>query len=490
MSDQTSAARAWRAGAAACAAVWAGAAHAAVLPVYLSARTQIQARANFSGAFNLPNSAFFTNATPVLTDPLSPSSPVTVAFKVAVIGSTGTQGIWRGANGVGSIVYTSPVDGFVSDASINNGRRVAFALDFTSASNGVWVVEPSNSANRQISTINPASLSSFGSPLINDAGRIGMRALIGLVAQGFYAWAPDPAPTGTFTQLAAESPVGAPPPPGPFSFLFTPSFNSEGDIAGKARVGDLGQTGNERPDEIRVFHAGVSGTLIARDRDGDPLSNFASFDNSVALSDGGVVAFIATLVSPANTRAVYISDGGPPVEIARQGVNGVGNIEFFSPSINERGQVAFRAFDSGGQRAIWVGDGAALRVVAHQNDLVTIDGGQTAQISENNPGDPCFGGSPRMNSRGDVVFSAALIPPGQFGVELGSGCFVARAILPGDTNASDSVNFADLNTVLGQFGQTGAIGGGAGSLSGDVNFDGAVNFADLNIVLSNFGMSI
>lgn len=59
------------------------------------------------------------------------------------------------------------------------------------------------------------------------------------------------------------------------------------------------------------------------------------------------------------------------------------------------------------------------------------------------------------------------------------GC---RAACPGDTNASGTVNFADLNTVLGQFGQSGS------GLSGDVNFDGVVNFADLNIVLGNFGL--
>ena len=53
---------------------------------------------------------------------------------------------------------------------------------------------------------------------------------------------------------------------------------------------------------------------------------------------------------------------------------------------------------------------------------------------------------------------------------------------PGDTNGDRIVNFADLNTVLGQFGQS-------GSLPGDVNGDGVVNFTDLNIVLANFGTS-
>jgi hypothetical protein len=52
---------------------------------------------------------------------------------------------------------------------------------------------------------------------------------------------------------------------------------------------------------------------------------------------------------------------------------------------------------------------------------------------------------------------------------------------PGDTNGDNIVNFADLNTVLAQFGQTGQ------GLAGDVNGDEAVNFTDLNLVLTNFG---
>lgn len=55
--------------------------------------------------------------------------------------------------------------------------------------------------------------------------------------------------------------------------------------------------------------------------------------------------------------------------------------------------------------------------------------------------------------------------------------------IPGDTNGDCTVNFADLNNVLSQFGQAGF------GLIGDVNGDGLVNFQDLNVVLSYFGQS-
>lgn len=50
----------------------------------------------------------------------------------------------------------------------------------------------------------------------------------------------------------------------------------------------------------------------------------------------------------------------------------------------------------------------------------------------------------------------------------------------GDANGDNQVNFTDLNAVLSDFGQSGAV-------PGDINGDGTVNFTDLNIVMSKFG---
>lgn len=57
-----------------------------------------------------------------------------------------------------------------------------------------------------------------------------------------------------------------------------------------------------------------------------------------------------------------------------------------------------------------------------------------------------------------------------------------RNALPGDANGDGVVDFADLNIVLSNFGDTGAPGD-----PGDLNGDGVVNFVDLNLVLSGFG---
>lgn len=75
---------------------------------------------------------------------------------------------------------------------------------------------------------------------------------------------------------------------------------------------------------------------------------------------------------------------------------------------------------------------------------------------------------------------------GNTGADASDANFRIAGSCAGDTNGDGLRNFADLNTVLSQFGQSSS--GAAGFLGGDANGDGAVNFADLNLVLSNFGV--
>ncbi len=58
----------------------------------------------------------------------------------------------------------------------------------------------------------------------------------------------------------------------------------------------------------------------------------------------------------------------------------------------------------------------------------------------------------------------------------------AGCVITADTNGDNVVNFTDLNTVLGAFGQTGP------GNPADVNGDEVVNFVDLNAVLAEFGL--
>ena len=89
-----------------------------------------------------------------------------------------------------------------------------------------------------------------------------------------------------------------------------------------------------------------------------------------------------------------------------------------------------------------------------------------------------FGGTATF---GDVTFSSS----GNQDIWVASLPPFAAASIPGDLNGDGVVNFADLNIVLSNFGNTGE----PGAVPGDANDDGVVNFADLNVVLTNFGQS-
>ena len=56
--------------------------------------------------------------------------------------------------------------------------------------------------------------------------------------------------------------------------------------------------------------------------------------------------------------------------------------------------------------------------------------------------------------------------------------------LAGDINGDGTVDLADLSTLLGNFGTS-----GAGPEDGDTNGDGTVDLSDLTVVLSDFGQS-
>ncbi|MEQ8850693.1 MAG: hypothetical protein RIB32_02810 [Phycisphaerales bacterium] len=85
----------------------------------------------------------------------------------------------------------------------------------------------------------------------------------------------------------------------------------------------------------------------------------------------------------------------------------------------------------------------------------------------------------RIDAPGVYVFTATCTD---------SGCtrqdvvVVSETSVPGDADGNLTVDFADLNAILQQWGQTVAPGEGA-----DLTGDGAVDFDDLNIILQNWG---
>lgn len=129
---------------------------------------------------------------------------------------------------------------------------------------------------------------------------------------------------------------------------------------------------------------------------------------------------------------------------------------------------------------IFAGRHGRLRKVVASGDMFEVNGvTRTVQSVACLTGNSPDSGHPMsINDRGEVAFTCAFVGGGGalFLAQLPHPC-------PGDTNGDDQIDFADLNTMLSQFGQTGV------GLPGDANGDGVVDFADLNQILTVFGQS-
>jgi len=363
-------------------------------------------RANFSGAYNLPNSAFFTNSTPALNDAGE------AAIHLSVLGND-TRGVFYHDGTVGGVAYEGPVGAFLSDVSINDGGRVVFPMSQSGTQDGIWRWDaPTDSAARLTNL--PLGTSTWGSPKVDDLGRVGYRA--GFPGgQAFASWE-----NGSVAIHATENGIDS---GSPYAFLFTPSTNNLRQIAGKVRLGVAGQTAENRPDQIRIWNSDGSSVLIAEDFDSSASSPYSRFDNAVSLTDDGWVAFTATATD--GRRGVYFSNGATTRTIAIDDNTTVTEVEFFAPAANNAGQVVFRGRNNAGLQTIFVGDGSELAEAIHEHDLVDTDLGQ-ARLDQHDPS-PIFGGGPAINQAGDIAFGAGLAPPSNNQIEWGSGLFVMRA---------------------------------------------------------------
>lgn len=380
----------------------------AAIPRYIE--LQLQARSNLlvnDNGFNLPPGSSFNSIS------ASINANAVVAFTVGVVPDAGGShpGLWVGSDGVGALVFEAPTDAFISSESpINVDGKTVFTLRDTGTADGMYVYDPLAGTATRINTL-PVIPNSYGSPDINSAGALGYQA-------NFSSGRAIASTLGANTVLhAAESGVS---PGSPYTFIYTPSFDDQRRIAVKVATSP-DQTTNH---EIRLFAADGSSQRILANQATDPASPYTRFDNGLAVSANGTVAVIGTRAVD-NRRVVVRSDGVTTTEIAAVDPAGtIRELDFFAPSVNDDGLVAFRARDAMGQ-AIYVGDGSELVRVVGQSSAVATDLGP-GEVGQNDAS-PIFAGKPDINARGDVAFVATLHPAGNNQVEWGSGVFVAYA---------------------------------------------------------------
>lgn len=379
----------------------------------------LYARTNFSvnpgGSFNIQPDAFVTSSTVVL------NNNGNAAIKVSALSSCDCQAVWYGNPMAGGIVYFSPTGSFIGNVSMDVPEVIVFSQTFSSP-DGIFYYDVGANMSG-LETDQPLGASGWGSPTINVHGEIGYDASF-VSDSAWVSW------NGTSTDIhATEAALDV---SSPYSFLFTPSFNDSGLIAGKARLGAAGQIDESQPDQIISVDDSGQAIILLQDMDSDPASNYLRFDNGLAFNDLGQVAVVAGLAG--NIRAVVFYDGADDQVIAREGVSPVGEIDFFAPTLNNNGLVAFRGHDDAGLRSLFLADTDGVVRVIGEHDLVDIDLG-SARLDQHD-GSEIFGGALSLNDNNELAFVAGLTPPDDNQTEWGSGIFVARS---GDLIFADSL---------------------------------------------------
>ena len=423
---------------------------------------QLQARVSGFDGFNLPTGSSFSSGTPDIDE------QGTVAFRLIGVGFTGIGGMWVGANGSGAVVYQAISDDpVVTDPGVAAGI-VVFDQYTLAGSQGLRRhVVLTGQTSVAIQPGGAIGVTYFGSAQALDDGRIGFRATIG---SSGYAHVLHSAGVSTVIVGTPAAQSGS-----PYSFLFTPSFNQAGHVASKAQRAAGGN-------EIRIFRGDGTSTLIAADAAASAGSPYTGFDNSVALTNTGQVAFIASLGG--GVRGVFVSNGTSTTEIARTQAGQLNEIEFFAPAASDTGLVAFRGRDGAGKRSIFVGDGNELVRVVGDGSPVPSDLGD-AKIGRPDTS-PVFGGSPRMNARGDLVFGCSIMPLNSSAGTWGSAVYVLRvkeSARPADINGDGNVDGVDLTALLAAWGACPPAGDCPADLDGNESVDGL----DLTVMLADWG---
>jgi hypothetical protein len=358
--------------------------------------------------YNLPDCYSFGNISPTI------NNQGNVAFKV--LGSR-NQAIWYGTDCTGRLVYTAPKAAFLSKVSLNNQGCLVWEQLRSRSGNGIWLYDAAKDTSNQLTT-SPIGSCGWAAATINDQGCVGFRAKF---AEAYGLAIYHATSEMTTSTLALMSNLDA---ASIYSFLFLPAFNNQGKIAAKVRLGEPGDIGNERPDQIRIFEPDGDSKLIVANCNYDADLPYQSFDNSLGFNDNGQVALIASLKS--GQRGVFRFDAEGVKAIALEGNSQISRIERFPPKLNNHGLIIFRAFDSHGLRAIWAGDGITLHKVVSEGDLLPTDLG-ILKLARPDEG-AVFIGTPDLNDQAEIVFAASLSDIQNPRIGFGAGVFVARAM--------------------------------------------------------------
>lgn len=345
------------------------------------------ARANIYGSYKLPDTSYILNST------IRNSKDGSVAFNFTTVEEEQARmGLWirndRYPNG--KVLYKSKVGDYISDPSFNDKGNMVFAVYNEIEVTGLYLYNAKEDSFSRIAGTSEDGYISLREPLINNKDKVLFRVSFKSGEKAILLYS-----KGEVETIASDKEAG-------IAYLFGARFFNGNQVVLKVREGS--SLSESQPDTIRVYKANGSFVRMNYDNDFDEDSVFSSFNNSI----GGhfsskYISFVANLK---NGKRVLIRQSGENVEvIATEGEGGIGSLEYFTPSVNESGNLAFRAINSSKKRAIFFYDGFVVRELISDGELISTDQ-STAVIHSNNG--PSFGGGVTINASNEIVFQSRI----------------------------------------------------------------------------------
>ncbi len=391
-----------------------------------------------------------------------------VALDVNFVGNTGNPGLFYGTNSsAAGIVYNAP-DTITGIPSLNGQQQAIFSVGIDA---DLFLYDAILSTTTPLNF--PLGVTGTSGLTLDAVPRVGGRLRFGSDGDVYGTFAVQTAGFPALLVYAADSDIDG---SSPYSFLYTPDMSRGLSNRAPRIAAKVSTIAGFDFEEIRIFDAGGSSTLVAVETETDPTSPFSEFiTNSVSISDDGSKVAFQALDTAGNSGIWLYDDSSQMISLIASVADAMVNtIDFFAPDVNDQGLVVFRGDDQNGRSSVFVGDGVALIRLGGEGDLIETDIGERKLGRRDE--DFSQSGAPRINNRGDVGWIFQYYDPtNPSSVADGSLVMLSPAAdcLPGDVNMDDTVDLLDVGPFVD------ALINAVFPCEADINKDGTVDLLDV-----------
>lgn len=347
---------------------------------------ELIARVSNRDGYNLPTGSSLANVTPAL------DNQGNIAFNVLFVGMSLDHGAfyYDAKKKSGEVLYRSHDDLFLSDITLYD-QKLYFSLFSDGYVEGVLKLDPETSKTKNVLEFDDFATATYlGDLQQTDSGFIfrhsNARSRAILVKKS----------ERDIARTVQRERSGV-------SYIFSPAISKSGYVAFKRRMGERGQFGEEQEDQVVLYFPTGEKMTIASDK----KDQFVSFFNGVGVSSLGHVAFTAKTKNQKVCHYLYFKQVLKPVVC--QGERGVQEFEHFAIRVNTNGDIAFRAIQDNGKRAIYRSVDGVLEKVVQEGDMLPTDIAPAKVLHRE--GWPGFGGNIAFNDLGQLVVGITLVDP-------------------------------------------------------------------------------